>query len=158
MTAETRKQRLPRLEFLFVSLAHLLRHRLHKRSAKISCDGGRQQNFSALWARTSCAWRMDRRVCDYAWSIAPIRHNWWRKNHTCSADEIFEEYDFEGSAFDWSCPPLAEDIFKPLALEWSVIAQKWSDVRDNPVWAGLVKKAEDWPFMGEIFALEYRFG
>jgi len=24
--------------------------------------------------------------------------------------------------------------------------------------AGLVRKAEDWPFVGEIFALEYRFG
>ncbi|PYJ80562.1 MAG: hypothetical protein DME69_00325 [Verrucomicrobia bacterium] len=35
-------------------LAHLLRRRLHKRSAKISCDGGSQQNFSALWARRPC--------------------------------------------------------------------------------------------------------
>jgi len=55
-------------------------------------------------------------------------------------------------------PLLVEDIFKALNPEWSVIAQKWNDVRDNPVRAGLVRKAEDWPFVGEIFALEYRFG
>jgi REP element-mobilizing transposase RayT len=35
-------------------------------------------------------------------------------------------------------------------------AQKWDYVRNNPVRAGLVKNAEDWGFMGEIFPLEYR--
>jgi putative transposase len=34
--------------------------------------------------------------------------------------------------------------------------QKWHYVRENPVRAGLVKRWEDWPFQGEIFALEYR--
>jgi len=31
--------------------------------------------------------------------------------------------------------------------------QKWSYVRDNPVRAGLVQKAEDWPYAGEISQL-----
>ena len=34
-------------------------------------------------------------------------------------------------------------------------AQKWNYVRENPVRAGLVSKAEDWPFAGEIFPLEF---
>jgi REP-associated tyrosine transposase len=34
--------------------------------------------------------------------------------------------------------------------------EKWHYVRENPVRAGLVKRWEDWPFQGEIFALEYR--
>ena len=34
-------------------------------------------------------------------------------------------------------------------------SEKWSYVRENPIRAGLVSKTEDWPFMGEIFALEY---
>jgi hypothetical protein len=29
-------------------------------------------------------------------------------------------------------------------------------VRENPVLAGLVASIQDWPYLGEIFALEYR--
>jgi putative transposase len=29
-------------------------------------------------------------------------------------------------------------------------AEKWNYVRENPVRAGLVKRADDWPFSGEI--------
>ncbi len=32
-------------------------------------------------------------------------------------------------------------------------AQKWNYVRDNPVRAGLVARAEDWPYSGEIIAI-----
>lgn len=32
-------------------------------------------------------------------------------------------------------------------------AEKWLYVHQNPVRAGLVKRAEDWPFQGEIFPL-----
>jgi putative transposase len=34
--------------------------------------------------------------------------------------------------------------------------EKWQYVCENPVRAGLVKESEDWPFQGEIFALEYQ--
>jgi len=37
-------------------------------------------------------------------------------------------------------------------------SEKWNYVRKNPLWAGLVPKAKDWPYVGEIFALEYRSG
>ena len=33
--------------------------------------------------------------------------------------------------------------------------QKWVYVRDNPVRAGLVRSAEDWPYAGEIARLRY---
>ena len=33
--------------------------------------------------------------------------------------------------------------------------QKWVYVRDNPVRAGLVRSAEDWPYAGEIAKLPY---
>ena len=33
-------------------------------------------------------------------------------------------------------------------------AQKWSYVRDNPVRAGLVKTADDWPYKGEIVLID----
>ena len=32
--------------------------------------------------------------------------------------------------------------------------QKWDYVRENPVRAGLVEKAEDWPYQGEIVYIE----
>lgn len=34
-------------------------------------------------------------------------------------------------------------------------SQKWNYVRENPVRAELVKRWEDWPYLGEIFALEF---
>ena len=33
-------------------------------------------------------------------------------------------------------------------------AQKWAYVRDNPVRAGLVTRAEDWPYQGEIIYID----
>ena len=35
-------------------------------------------------------------------------------------------------------------------------SQKWDYVRANPVRAGLVARADDWPYAGEIRELEYR--
>ena len=32
--------------------------------------------------------------------------------------------------------------------------QKWNYVRENPVRAGLVEKAEDWPYAGEIIIID----
>ncbi|HKP02374.1 MAG TPA: transposase [Chthoniobacterales bacterium] len=34
--------------------------------------------------------------------------------------------------------------------------QKWQYVRENPTRAGLVTESDDWPFLGEVFPLEYR--
>lgn len=34
-------------------------------------------------------------------------------------------------------------------------SEKWDCVRDNPVRAGLVKCWEEWPYLGEIFDLEF---
>jgi REP element-mobilizing transposase RayT len=33
---------------------------------------------------------------------------------------------------------------------------KWAYVRENPVRAKLVRRWEDWPYLGEIHDLEYR--
>jgi hypothetical protein len=35
-------------------------------------------------------------------------------------------------------------------------SRKWHYVRDNPVRAGLVIEWSDWPFIGEVFDLEFR--
>ena len=35
-------------------------------------------------------------------------------------------------------------------------SQKWEYVRDNPVRAGLVQEADEWPFQGELVQIEHR--
>jgi REP element-mobilizing transposase RayT len=35
-------------------------------------------------------------------------------------------------------------------------AQKWEYVHQNPVRAGLVERVEDWPYQGEVVAIEHR--
>ena len=35
-------------------------------------------------------------------------------------------------------------------------SQKWEYVRDNPVRAGLVQEADEWPFQGELVRIEHR--
>ena len=34
-------------------------------------------------------------------------------------------------------------------------SEKWNYVRDNPVRAGLVKTAEDWPYAGEVVTIYF---
>ena len=54
-------------------------------------------------------------------------------------------------------PPHSQKTFFDHLLRSSEsYSEKWNYVRANPVRAGLVAKAEDWPYLGEIFALEYR--
>lgn len=35
-------------------------------------------------------------------------------------------------------------------------SEKWEYVRQNPVRGGLILRAEDWPYQGEIYPLEFR--
>jgi REP element-mobilizing transposase RayT len=55
-------------------------------------------------------------------------------------------------------PHWQKTFFDHLLRSSESYSEKWNYVRENPVRAGLVTKAEDWPYMGEIFALEYRAG
>jgi REP element-mobilizing transposase RayT len=52
-------------------------------------------------------------------------------------------------------PHWQKDFFDHVLRSGESYAQKWNYVRQNPVRAGLVSKAEDWPFAGEIFPLEF---
>ncbi|MFZ1220005.1 MAG: transposase, partial [Chthoniobacterales bacterium] len=51
----------------------------------------------------------------------------------------------DGSPFRWQ-----PGFFDHLLRNDESYAQKWNYVRENPVRAGLVKRAEDWPYAGEI--------
>ena len=53
-------------------------------------------------------------------------------------------------------PHWQKTFFDHLLRSSESYSEKWNYVRENPVRAGLVANAEDWPYVGEIFALEYR--
>jgi REP element-mobilizing transposase RayT len=55
-------------------------------------------------------------------------------------------------------PHWQKTFFDHLLRSSESYSEKWNYVRQNPVRAGLVESAEDWPYVGEIFALEYRSG
>jgi REP-associated tyrosine transposase len=55
-------------------------------------------------------------------------------------------------------PHWQKTFFDHLLRSTESYSEKWSYVRENPVRAGLVQKAEEWPFMGEVFRLEYHLG
>jgi REP element-mobilizing transposase RayT len=52
-------------------------------------------------------------------------------------------------------PHWQKDFFDHVLRSGESYAQEWNYVRENPMRAGLVSKAEDWPFAGEIFPLEF---
>ena len=47
-----------------------------------------------------------------------------------------------------------EGFFDHLLRSDESYAQKWNYVRENPVRAGLVKSAEEWPYQGEIVYID----
>jgi REP-associated tyrosine transposase len=52
-------------------------------------------------------------------------------------------------------PHWQEGFFDHLLRSHESYAQKWEYVRMNPVRAGLCKRAEDWPYQGEIVPLRF---
>ena len=52
-------------------------------------------------------------------------------------------------------PHFQKGFFDHLLRSAESYSEKWHYVRENPVRAGLAERWEDWPFWGEIFALEY---
>jgi REP element-mobilizing transposase RayT len=55
-----------------------------------------------------------------------------------------------------AAPHWQKDFFDHVLRSEESYAEKWQYVLDNPVRKGLVKQASDWPYQGEIHALEKR--
>jgi putative transposase len=58
-----------------------------------------------------------------------------------------------------SLPPKGRSLWQPGFLDHILrsdesYAEKWNYVRDNPVRAGLVESADDWPYQGEIVVID----
>ncbi len=59
---------------------------------------------------------------------------------------------------DVPSPHWQKGFFDHILRSGDSYSQKWEYVRENPVRASLVKAWSDWPFVGEIFDLEFRQG
>jgi len=57
-------------------------------------------------------------------------------------------------AEECSSPFWQKGFFDHVLRSAESYSRHWEYVRRNPVRAGLVKKAEDWPYQGEIFCLQ----
>lgn len=55
-------------------------------------------------------------------------------------------------------PHWQKGFFDHILRSGDSYSEKWEYVRENPVRAGLVSTWIDWPFVGEIFDLEFRKG
>jgi putative transposase len=53
-------------------------------------------------------------------------------------------------------PHWQKGVFDHVLRSTESYTQKWNYVRENPVRAGLSKDLKEWPFLGEIFNLEFR--
>jgi hypothetical protein len=47
-------------------------------------------------------------------------------------------------------------IYVRAPIYFLTAGEKWKYVRENPVRAGLVAHSNEWTYLGEIFALDYR--
>jgi putative transposase len=53
-------------------------------------------------------------------------------------------------------PHWQKGFFDHISRSGESYSTKWHYVRDNPVRAGLVRSWDEWPFVGDIFDLEFR--
>jgi hypothetical protein len=116
MTAENRKQRLRRLDIVFVrSPIYFVTASMQDRR-KLLATPAIHETFLRFGQEGPCAWGMDGRVRDYARSFASFCRNGCRKSHTAGLDEVVEEYDLKDAAVKRSrSATLAENIFRSLA-------------------------------------------
>ena len=72
----------------------------------------------------------------------------WMKSFKNAISKTLTNADFRG-------PHWQKGFFDHLIRSQESYDEKWRYVRDNPVRAGLVRSAEDWPYAGEISDLPY---
>jgi len=108
------------------------------------------------------------------WIEARQRHGWSVGRYVvmpdhahffCSSDQTSTSLSrFVGAFKEWTAKALIakgaqspiwqKQFFDHLLRSDDSYAAKWNYVRENPVRAGLVERPEDWPYAGEIEALE----
>jgi putative transposase len=82
-------------------------------------------------------------------SEAKTRADWHKTWKSISSRRIANEQGVT--------PPVWQsDVFDHLLRRAESYREKWDYVRHNPVRAGLVAQVDEWPWQGEIYALDFR--
>jgi putative transposase len=159
MTAENRKQRLRRLEFVFVRSPI---------SFVTACTESRRKLLANARLHESFLWFAQQGPLHGAWvgrcMIMPdhihlfaatddekITLSKWMKSFKNSLSKTLRVGCVDA-------PHWQKTFFDHVLRSASSYSEKWSYVRENPVRAGLVRKTEEWPFMCEVFRVEYHSG
>ena len=109
------------------------------------------ENLVAVWLEAT-AWRVGRYVIlpDHLHLFASpglpetLVEQWvgyWKRQFTRRVPDC----GFRWAAGHWSRSLRTQEHY----------AERWEYVRQNPVRHGLVQRAEDWPYQGEVFKLEW---
>ena len=156
MSAESRKQRLHRLDLLFVrSPTYFVTTCTYKRRKLLATTAVHESFLQfARQGPTHGAWvgayviMPDHLHLFVATDDQTISLPAWMKS---LKNAISKTLRLDGVR----SPHWQKTFFDHLLRSRESYSEKWSYVRENPVRADLVRTAEDWPFMGEIFPLEY---
>jgi putative transposase len=157
MTAEIRKKRLHRLELLFVPSPIYFVTACRERRRKLLSNAAVHETFLRFAKQRARfgAWigayviMPDHFHLFVATDHEKITLSEWMKSLKNAISKTLRLAGVD--------PPHWQKAFFDHVLRSSEsYSEKWSYVRENPVRAGLVKKAEEWPFQGEVFSLEYR--
>lgn len=109
-----------------------------------------------------------------SWAAAPGIHGWSIGRYVVMPDHVHffaraltERKTLSEFVRDWKkwttrqltpliTPPVWQpEFFDHIVRSAESYEQKWQYVRENPVRAGLVQSAEDWPYAGECEALPF---
>jgi putative transposase len=159
MTAENRKQRLRRLDLAFVSSPIYFVTASTRDRRKLLATAAVHEPFLRFGQEGPAhgAWigayviMPDHLHLFVATDAEKIRLPAWMKS---LKNTISKTLRLNGVA----PPHWQKTFFDHLLRSDESYSEKWNYVRENPARAGLVRNAEDWPFLGEIFLLEYHSG
>jgi REP-associated tyrosine transposase len=157
MTAENRKQRLHRLSMLYVRSPIYFVTACTENRRELLANELIHQTFLefAQAGRRHGAWigryvlMPDHLHLFVATDDRRIELAMWMKSLKNSISKSLRSIGF-------ASPHWQKTFFDHLLRSSESYSAKWNYVRNNPVRAGVVLHAEDWPYAGEIFPLEYR--
>ena len=157
MTAENRKQRLHRLELMFmrspiyfvtactINRRHLLATTtIHESFVRFAKEGPTHGAWIGAYVLIPDHLHAFVAIDDERLSLSD-----WMKSLKNALSKTLRSRSIP-------TPHWQKTFFDHVLRSAESYTEKWYYVRENPVRAGLVRRWEDWPLRGEIFALEYR--
>lgn len=149
-----RKPRLPRLEWLYTKrLVYFITTNTHERQKLLDCAAADEAFVRFSEGATTRGVLVGRYVLmpDHlhlfaAFTEDAISLSAWVQSLKVKLAQALR-------AHGRGAPYWQKDFFDHVLRSAESYAEKWEYVRQNPVRAGLVERAEDWPYQGEIHRL-----